>query len=216
MIDTQTVLTDFDTDDRGLVYVATQNFGWGIVSDPGGADGSHLPSVTQVVDNETIDALVSIKSNGSYYLYTSTNASSSTTLYGVTNPAVDFGVFPNGNTHAFRAWSKYDAGERVALINLDGHVRVYSYPDLVSGAAPLIEVTPNPNRIFSDLSFDDDGKLWIAERAIGSLIPPNHLWELSPSGNSYTTTQHYGTTATRSRLSRFTRPPATSPSEVKA
>jgi hypothetical protein len=186
-VDMFDVLRDFDADDRGNVYLGMDPWGWGIVSDPGGENGSLLPAVIQVTNTENASSLLSLRSGSSYHVYYS-NGSDWSRLYDVTSvSAPAFIIKRNGSTNAFRRWSKFDAGARVALLNGDGLVRVYSYPDLISGAAPLITVTPAGGKIFGDLSFDDDGNLWLAERNSGSSTTTNALYKLSPSGDTYTT-----------------------------
>ena len=184
--DVQDVLFDFDTDDRDNLYLATA-FGWGIASDPGGADGSHLPFVAQVTaDNDAINLLFSIRNGSSYYVYHS-NAADRATLWDVTTAASPvFGAMRSGSTKAFKAWSKYEASQRVALLNFDGHVRVYNNADLVANAAPLADLTPSAGKFFADLSFDDDGNLWLAESTNSTTI--NLLRKATPAGDVYTTT----------------------------
>jgi IPT/TIG domain len=186
LIDAQDVLNDFDADDRGYVYLATQAFGWGMVSDPGGADGSHLPSVAQVTDYATINALLSLKSDPSYHVYTS-NASSSASLYDVSTGSPVSSGTRSGISNAFSAWSKYESGARVALLNIDGHARVYTYAGLIAGSAPLADFTPSEaGKFFADLSFDDDGNLWLAESTNSAAV--NSLRKEAPSGGGYTST----------------------------
>lgn len=187
LIDHTKVLTDFDVDDRGLLYIGTQNFGWGIVSDPGGTDGTLLPSVTQVFPSDPTQKLLSLRNGSAYYAYLSETASS--TLFDVTTPTAPVaGTERAGSTNAFTQWSRYEAGSRVALLNADGHVRVYTYADLIAGNAALIDVTPSASRQFADLSFDDDGNLWIAESGGTSSVSTYVLWKLTPSPNGgYTT-----------------------------
>lgn len=185
LFDIQDVLYDFDADDRGYLYVGTV-FGWGIASDPGGADGTHLPFVAQVSDGVFYaNDLFSLNSGPSYFVYYSD--SQNTALYDVTTAASPVvATMRSGSSNAFRAWSKYEAGQRVALINMDGHARVYTYADLIAGAAPLADLTPSAGKSFQDLSFDDAGNLWLAEGSGG--VSFNVLREAIPSGGGYTTT----------------------------
>jgi hypothetical protein len=64
--DVQTVLHDFDTDDRGYVYVATI-FGWGVHFDDGRTDGKHLPFIAQYTD-EFPTAVFVLEDGDQYYL----------------------------------------------------------------------------------------------------------------------------------------------------
>jgi hypothetical protein len=186
LFDIQDVLYDFDADDRGYLYPATL-FGWGIASDPGGSGGSHLPFVAQVTaDNDVIKMLLSIRNGSSYHVYHS-NAADRATLYDVTTPASPvFSAMRTGSSNAFKAWSKYETGQRVALLNIDGHARVYSYAGLITGAEPLADLTPSAGKFFADLSFDDSGNLWMAEST--NSVSTNSLRKEAPSGEVYTTT----------------------------
>lgn len=186
LIDVQDVLFDFDADDRGYLYPATV-FGWGIASDPGGADGTHLPFVAQVTTNsEAIKSLFSLRNGSSYHVYHS-NGLDRAMLYDVTTAASPlFSATRNGSNKAFKAWSKYETGQRVALLNIDGHARIYSYAGLIAGAEPLADLTPSAGKFFADLSFDDDGNLWLAEST--NSVSTNFLRKETPSDDAYTTT----------------------------
>ncbi|MFL6248504.1 MAG: IPT/TIG domain-containing protein [Thermoanaerobaculia bacterium] len=185
-------LRDFDVDDRGYVYLATLIFGWGIVSDPDGTSGLLLPSVVQV-GPASFDRILSLRLGSTYYACLT--GTSDSALFDVTTPATPAFVRSPGT---FTQWTKYEAGQRVALRNQDGHVRVYTYADLIAGNAALADITPSASRQFADLSFDDDGNLWIAESGLSSNVVSNVLWKLTPSPNGgYTTTTYdvYGQVA---------------------
>ncbi|MDP9192469.1 MAG: IPT/TIG domain-containing protein [Acidobacteriota bacterium] len=194
--DGQDRLGDLDADDRGYLYIGTLGFGWGVATDPAGADGSHLPYVVQVLQGHGyVPYLMSLRSGANYFVYYS-NGDTESTLYDVTTPASPvFGGKRTGYTKSIRAWSKYEAGQRVALINLDGHARIYNYADLIANGAPLADLTPPSGKSFADLSFDDDGNLWLAETT--NSISSNVLRRETPSGDTYTTTPFdvYGATA---------------------
>lgn len=193
LVDGSTVLNDFDSDDRGLLYIGTQNFGWGIASDPGDATGTQLPFVAQVTTDSQVASLLTLRSGEFYYSYTSSGTSTAR-LYDVTASATPqlLGT-RSGTSAAFAAWSRYEAGQWVALLCLDGHVRVYTYAALIGNTAPVADVTPTAGRFFADLSFDDGGELWLAESTNASTT--NLLYRLTASGGGYTTTTYdlYGT-----------------------
>jgi hypothetical protein len=197
LFDAQDVLTDFDTDDRGYLYISTFNFGWGIASDPGADDFSHLPFVAQVpyTGFHAFTRMLSLQNGANYYVYGS-DGEFEAKLYDVTTaaiPALD--GTRSGSTKAFTAWSKYEAGQRVALINFDGHARIYNHADLIANGTPLADLTPSAGKIFIDLSFDEDGNLWLAESTWST--SSNLLRKATPSGETYTTATFnvYGATA---------------------
>lgn len=185
MVDGQDVLTDFDADDRGYLYIGTFSFGWGIAFDPGADDFSYLPFVVQVTD-WGFSQLMSLRSGADYYVYGS-DGENDARLYDVTTAASPVSAGTRfGSTKAFTAWSKYEAGQRVALINFDGHARIYNYADLIANGTPLADLTPSAGKIFLDLSFDDEGNLWLAESTWST--SSNLLRKATPSGDVYTTT----------------------------
>jgi hypothetical protein len=189
LVDGQKGLNDFDVDDRGYLYVATVYFGWGIHFDPGLTTGFQLPPVlAQVGDPGEVSTLVSLKSGTHYYVYLS--GTQKGTLYDVTDPVLPSYVTNRlGTTNTVLGWAKYDAGSRVAFLNGDGHVRVYTHDAVVLGAAPLADLTPSAGKKFADLSFDDDGNLWVAESTTGSTVTSSLLWRLTPTGDAYAATQ---------------------------
>jgi hypothetical protein len=193
IVDSSEVLRDFDVDDRGYVYVATANFAWGIISDPGGTDGSRLPSVWQMTDTNGFfgtRTLFSFRVGASYYAYVTNSDWNQALLMNVTTPASPSILsHRSGVAHGAMAWSKYEAGERVAFIGADGHLRVYTYAGLVAGTAPLVDMTWEGGNFFRDLSFDDDGNIWVAESPSGG-VTANVLRKLTPSGDTYTATTY--------------------------
>jgi hypothetical protein len=187
LIDSQKHLNDFDVDDRGYLYVATVYFGWGIHLDPGTTTGAQLPPVLAQVADEA-STIVSLKSGTRYYVYLS--GTQKGTLYDVTDPVLPSYVTNRlGTTNTVLGWAKYEAGSRVAFLNGDGHVRVYTNDAVVAGGAPLADVTPAAGKKFADLSFDDDGNLWLAEAGTGTIVTSNLLWRLTPTGDAYAATQ---------------------------
>lgn len=190
--DTQRMLNDFDMDDRGYLYVSTLFFGWGMAKDDGTNDGTHLDYVTQVTTTPfTPTATFSLKSGSKYYVVVATPKE--THIHDVTSPevrpAANAWIPPRvaaraGTTAGVMAWTKHHDSRRLAVIHGDGVLRVYDYSAFVSGGAPLAEHTPPSGRSFRGMSFDESGRLWVAEF---SSVPSagNAIWKLSPTGNSY-------------------------------
>ena len=184
--DAQIVLKDFDTDDRGYLYVSTVHFGWGIQLDDGRTDGKHLPFVAQYFPtSQGPDILFSLKHGDEYSLVMSgpyePGVSTSARVYDVTNPSSATGRSrPMDTTGGIVRWAKFEAGERVAVINGDGSLRIYTNAGLVAGTAPLETHAPAGGKKFSDLSFDEDGNLWVAE-STNTPATGNLLWKLTPS-----------------------------------
>lgn len=189
LVDVQKILNDFDSDDRGYLYVTTTIYGWGIHRDDGRTNGTHLPYVTQQQTNYTGKTIFVLKNGTGYFAVLSGGASTSsrTDIYDVTTPSAPTaeGSTRSGSEHGIVAWAKNDATERLALITADGYVRVHTYAGFLAGAAPLAAFASiSPKKLY-DLSFDAEGALWVAEGTGGSLSS-NELWKLTPSDGTYT------------------------------
>jgi PKD repeat protein len=181
-LDTQRMLNDFDSDDRGYVYAASLHFGWGISQDK--QDGSHMVYVENIRTTNP-SAIFGIKTGGKYYVVPSTTDTSPPTLdiYEFNAPNVTKVVTRSGNAHGIVEWAKYERGQRLAILSMDGRVRVYDYASFISGAAPLADVAPASGRRFVDVTIDETGRVWIAED--GEPNKANQLYRLLPSGNGY-------------------------------
>jgi PKD repeat protein len=201
--DSQIQLADFDMDDRGYLYVATVSFGWGIAKDNAHSGAKHLDYITQVKDGPVAPkTLFGLHVGSKYYVVISEpqRGDSKLAVHDVTSPAE--GVVPRivasrtGIEAGIVAWDRHDDTQRLAVITADYHLHVYDYADFVApgGAAPIASYSPSSsNRTFSDVSFDEDGRVWATEKTASP--DTNLLWRLSPSGNGYTqaTFNVYGT-----------------------
>jgi hypothetical protein len=198
-LDTQEVLTGWDVDDRGYVYAGTISWGWGIARDTGQTNCSHMEFVIRVTNSSfgpdmpvTPDALVALKSNGSYYLVVSQNKTSNAghLVYGVDDPAAPVKLLQHqGPEHGIIHFARDDARERLAVIGSDGHLRLFDYAAFVTGGEPLFHSAPLAGHSFKDLTFDERGHLWVAESS-STLVSSNRLWELVPNGRESTPVLH--------------------------
>jgi PKD repeat protein len=189
LVDSQKHLNDFDVDDRGYVYPATVYFGWGIAKDNGGTSGEHMDFVyqDQQFPLSSPDSIVSFRVGSRYYVAVSTNTKSTAgvVVYDVTTPSAPTLVATRrGVDYGMLAWAKSDDSQRLAYITADGRLRVYDYAGFASGSSPLAEYGPNSGRKLNDLSFDEGGRLWVAEGS--NSVASNVLWRLSASGSGYT------------------------------
>jgi hypothetical protein len=193
--DAQEILTDFDADDRGNVYIGTHYFGWGIAHDDGLENGSHMAYRFQEQPAIRPVTVFSFKRGTTYYAVISETVRSAGAyvLYNVTNPEVPQSPILRNKTNKVQddkygivAVSKYEAGERLGFINTDGHVRIYSYEGFVNDEAPLADYTPGSGKKFSSIAFDGTGRLWIAESS--EQVESNVLHRATPNGNLYTKT----------------------------
>lgn len=176
--DTQAMVTDFDTDDRGYVYLTTIYFGVGIHFDDGRSDRTHLPFVAQFESPFfSPQAIVSLR-NGTQYALVVAN-SHNVKIFDTTTPATPTAIV-GGPVGGFTAWSKYEAGSRVAVLNTDGRVRIYTNAGYINGSAAIAEVVPATGKRFRDIAFDDSGNLWVTgSGGMRKLVP-------APTAEAYT------------------------------
>jgi PKD repeat protein len=199
--DSQLQLIDYDMDDRGYFYVSTITHGWGIAKDNNHTGAKHLDFVMQNPDPPQAEALFSLHVGSRYYLAIVNNDkdSSRTTLYDVTAPTSAMPRIVSGRTGydaGVVKWEKHDATQRLAILTPDSRLVIYDYAAYVGSGTPqpLATYTPDAGHQFADVSFDEDGRLWVAQR---TSFPDAHspLWKLSPSGTNYVkqTFDPYGT-----------------------
>lgn len=187
-----------DVDDRGYVYAAYTYTGWGIVKDDGRANGTHFPSVVQLLsgggsgitkaDTSGVDpgAIVAMKVGAKYYAITA--STSREAVWDVTDPASPILVRTRKTvTAGIRKWDRDDNRKRVAIVTGGKRLRVYDYAEYVGSANP-IPVYENTAG-FVDVSFEEAGTLWAAESK-------DRIWRAAPSSHGYATTSftpHAGT-----------------------
>jgi hypothetical protein len=173
-------LADFDTDDRGHVYYGSTIWGWGIHRDDGRTNLSHLPFVARVPDSNwsnPLRFLFTMKVGQSYYAFVSTQRAAR--LYDVTDAAQPLLVSTRDDAQRVdRGWSKHDASGRVAIVNAEQQIVVYSYAGLVEDDAPLFIHAAPTGRGFTDVAFDEEGNLWAVESPTVAAYSTN-LWKFA-------------------------------------
>jgi hypothetical protein len=181
LFDSYERLADFDVDDRGNIYYASNIWGWAIHHDDGRSDLKHLPFVSRVPDsawNHQITHLFTMKVGQSYYAYVSSSLEAR--LYDVTDTAQPVLASKRAaNRRVYRGWSKHDASGRVAFVNSENAILVYSYADLAAGGAPQLTHTPVEGRVFMDVAFDEDGTLWAVETPSTTTTYATVLWKFT-------------------------------------
>lgn len=179
--DTTTVVSDFDVDERGFLYVGTKVFGWGIAKDRGVA--GHMAFVSQNRDDAIIaESVISLKMGGKFYVVLSDGGrlASAAFLRDVTVPEAPTPVATRtGVQHGIVVWSKFDAGSRLAVINSDGKARIYDYAAYVTTGTARETIDPPAGKNFTDLTFDESGTLWLTES--GAAGTSSVLWRITPS-----------------------------------
>lgn len=182
--DIQRTLSSWDVDDRGYLYAAASVFGWGIQQDDGRTDGTHMPFVHR--DSGQGFSFIFAFRNGSTYYAVGSTFPNTTKVYDVTNPAAP--VFLGGRSTRYSAVAKDEATGRIAVIDNQNRLRVYSAAGLVSNAAPLVEYTASIGQALTDVTFDDSGNLWAVEGGNGTPV----LWKISASTLARATFDVYG------------------------
>jgi hypothetical protein len=186
LFDSYERLADFDVDDRGHVYYGSNIWGWGIHHDDGRSSMTHLPFVSRVNDstwNHQITHLFTMKVEQSYYAYVSSQFEAR--LYDVTDAAQPELVSKRAaNRRVVRGWAKHDASERVAFVNSENAILIYSYAALAGSGAPQLTQAPAAGRVFMDVAFDEDGTLWAVETPSDTTTYSTVLWRftLTPLG----------------------------------
>jgi hypothetical protein len=187
-IDTTSVVSDFDVDDRGFLYVGTKVYGWGIARDRGVA--GHMEFVAQNKDDSIVaDSVISLKTGGKYFVVLSdgTKAGAAAFIRDVTAPATPgIPLVRRGPAHGIIFWTKFDRDARLAVLSADGKVRVYDYAAYVTTgtARETLALLPATQKKFTDLSFDENGTLWVTESGAAGTFA--NLWRVSPNATAPT------------------------------
>jgi PKD repeat protein len=183
----------FDFDDRGNVYVATEKFGWAIVTDDGKTDGNHMPKVIQFVASPDLtkftkvlanttrvkpEAIVSLKVGSSYYAITADRDSSAALWDATTANRPTLVTVRAGKEWAIRQMARDDGSKRFAYIDNNLGLRIFDYATYVAGGAPVAEYTADAGSFGEVLSMDEAGNIWTVEST-------GKVWKLAPSGSGY-------------------------------
>lgn len=194
--DVQVTLTDFDSDDAGNVFSGSYSWGWGIAWDQNDyPDCRQMEFRCQVADCPIVpNSIFYLKPDKIPYAIVSANVVSSSAasliVYDVTDTTAPVAKETRvGKPNYVMSWQRYDATRRLAAICGDGFLRIHDYATFIAGGKELASFAPASKKTFRDLSFDENGTLWAVESGT-SAAAGNKLWQLTPSGNTYTAVQH--------------------------
>jgi hypothetical protein len=194
MYDGQDRLYDFDADDRGYLYIATgSTFGWGIEYDEGATDGSLLPLIHQKIEGNP-QRIVSLRSGSSYFMALSSSLydGGDLKIYDVTTASAPvLQVGRSGGSWQIKEWARDDERQRLAMINVDGHLRVYEYATLAGNPAltdALIDMAPATGKVFVGLTYDSVGNLWLMEGPSSTAVT-SYFLRLAPTASGYAETR---------------------------
>jgi PKD repeat protein len=186
--DGQERLWDFDSDDRGNVYLAYSAFGWGIVKDSGDMGGGLLHSVSQSgkVNSLTPDHIMSLKtSDGRYYAAVSDkNLPSLLQIWDVQDPAAPVKQ-PDIPGRSFYLWAKDSTGSRVGIVEYSGGLSIFSTDAFVRTGTPLIHFEAGGGGTFRMITGDGTNFYAYGASDSGPFIDV-----ISPSGSTYVETRY--------------------------
>ncbi|HEX6096384.1 MAG TPA: hypothetical protein VF432_08685 [Thermoanaerobaculia bacterium] len=185
----------FDFDDRGHIYGAYTFMGWGVVQDDGRTDGLHFPALVQMISHAgatgpitkkdtsgfSPESVVAMKVGATYHAVTA-SAKDRDAVWDVTNPASPRLLLTRRSpSFGIRRFDRNEARKHVAIITGNRRLRVYEYGAFVGGNNP-VPVYENTGS-FVDVSYDESGNLWAAERE-------NRIWKFTPTARGYTPTTY--------------------------
>lgn len=186
LVDGQERLFDFDFDDRGYLYAAYTVFGWGIVQDKGETGSAHFSKIVQVIAGGAVNdttginprMIFSLKAGSKYYaVVEDSNKRDKLAIWDVTNGAAP--ILKEIRTPGIYTWAKDYTRNRLAVV--DGStVKIYTHEQFVSDGAPEAEFSPSSGKFPMAITFDEDGRLWVAEGT--SSISSNVLVKIEPTG----------------------------------
>jgi len=138
--DGQDRLYGIDADDRGNVYLAYSTYGWGIVQDDFGTSGGWLTSLFQHVSGATDvtpNTIVSCKIDGDYYAVITSGGDNKAQVWKVTDPRHPSDKPSDLIGRAFASVTKDPIGARIATVDANGRLSIYTNKDFVFGGEPL-------------------------------------------------------------------------------
>jgi PKD repeat protein len=138
--DGQDRLYGIDSDDRGNVYLAYSTYGWGIVQDDFGSSGGWLTSLYQHVSGAgdvTPNTIVSCKVDGDYYAVITSGGDNKAQVWKVTDPRHPSDRPSELVGRAFASVTKDTTGARIATVDPNGRLSIYTNKDFVFGGEPL-------------------------------------------------------------------------------
>jgi hypothetical protein len=186
----------FDFDDRGHIYGAYTFMGWGIVKDDGRTDGLLFPRLVQMSSHPgakgpitkkdtsevSPESVVAMKVGTTYYTVTATQ-NDRDAVWDVTDPASPRLLLTRkAPAFGIRRFDRNDERKHIAVITGKKNLRIYDYSAFVGSKTPAT-VYESTGVAFVDVSYDESGTLWAAERG-------NRIWRLTPTDRGYTKTEY--------------------------
>lgn len=178
LVDKQTTLGDFDTDDRGYIYSAFITYGWGVNRDDGRTNGTHFPTVTQKTGTMPAERIVAMKSGSRYFVMVSDYYESQ--VWEVTSPNAPT-LVRTTRSLGLANWAKY--GDRLAFVGSDKKLHIVDQNVFPLNGSEIMTVEPSSGRDFKDVAVDENGVFWAAETS--KQLAENVIVKFTPSGATY-------------------------------
>ena len=177
-------LGSIDMDDRGYVYLAYWQYGFGIIKDV----ETDFSPVTQVMETGVLSptVLVTMKTSTGRYITLISDSLGDAAMFDVTTPSTPT---PMGKVRlsAVNDAAKSLAQDRIALLDTTGTIRIFSSDALAAGnISPLNTFKSADNGIFTMVVTDGTNFYGVAKTPNASAS----VTILSPSGGAYTAVRY--------------------------
>ena len=185
LADGQDRLSDFDMDDRGLIYMAYGMFAWGVASDTGASSGRLMPSwqdKNSFKNWAPASTAFWVKDGADYYALAQNSADKTIThLFKV--PAYNNVTEITSLPYAVKLVSR-GSNNRTAVVNTTSTnvVSIYDNHALVTGGQPMQQFSYDGSSI--SLIAYDGTNFWTAGYGTTGCL----LSKISPNGTGYTRT----------------------------
>ncbi len=171
-VDGQDRLMDFDTDDRGLSYLAYSTFGFGIVDE----NLDLVAQLTAATIGFQPHIIFSFRSGTSYYVFVGDVSLDAQAIYDVTNPAAPV-LFKSSGPFVWR-WAKTTNGH-IAIITSPNRLDIHTADTLLNGNPPIQTIARTTGLTYGDVT--SDGTRFFAVESGASGL----LHTLTPSGAGF-------------------------------
>jgi PKD repeat protein len=181
-VDGQDRMNVFDVDDQGHVYMAAQPYGWGIAKDTGST--MDFESADTSVGTEYITVFKTSASR--YFTFVGLGSGGGgPSIFDVTNRTAPIprGVFSRGVVAA----AKNTALDRIAILDTNGALAIYTGDALSSGGSALLPATFAPGGV-KYLVVTSDGTNFYAGYSASTGIG---IAVFAPNGSGYSLAQTY-------------------------
>ncbi len=156
LIDGQRRMWDFDWDDRGYVYMACGEFGWGVVKDDYAIGANQMTSAFQQLDNSiSPKTIISIAANGQYYALVGGSESTKMQVWNIGDRNNIARTRQQDLNFTIHSYAKSADGTRIAITRTDGGFGIYTTSSIAGGGHPQpILTVPSSDGVFVGVTTD--------------------------------------------------------------